>query len=372
MRTYQLTIPGKEIVRLVRAEFAAEGGQPELYQTAWRDYLIEEEFDRDSYGLQGRPEYSLVTQEAVLAIEPRVERNYWVLKVVVDEMFGPRVADEEQAMVGADLTLDEFEKGFLSSGHGKVTVRLETQTVEAKRHFDDWLNALRIRHPNAAHQVFSPEPAIADARRQLGTVAKMQSFQKSSSSSAREIVGTFATIEVLEAAVRELGTADFNEVSASVLASVQGLRWSISRLYCEMIDDAAAKKARMAPIGGKAGTSPDGSLFHVDGLAGTYAIATVGGALAAAIAGVIANGKLGIRPADLVMHAVAGGYGGQIEADLARDGLVLWVRVADQSAEERTRALFVRRHASHVHAYVSSFRTELHDEYHKHGLERSL
>jgi hypothetical protein len=146
MKTYVLGIPANDVVRLLRREIAAANGQPELYYDVWEDYVVTEDFDRRAYGIHGAKEYSLVRATAVLDIEPRVERNYWALKVVAKRPFGPRIVDDANGLLGARLTLDEFAAAFLSPGND-VTVRLETETPEAKIHFDRWLADMFARHP---------------------------------------------------------------------------------------------------------------------------------------------------------------------------------------------------------------------------------
>lgn len=147
MAIYLLDIPPEEVVRVVRAEIDATGGQPELYENAWQDYVIEEDYDRRAYGLGDGEQYDLVSVDAVLNVEPRLERNYWVLSVVAHKDVGPRIIEDENALIGAELTLDEFEATFLVPGDADVCVRLEAQTPEAKKHFDSWWADLSERHP---------------------------------------------------------------------------------------------------------------------------------------------------------------------------------------------------------------------------------
>lgn len=146
MATYVLHIPPKEVVRVVRAETDATGGQPELYENAWQDYVIEEDYDRRAYGLEDGEQYDLVSVDAVLKIEPRLEQNYWVLSVEAQKQIGPRVIEDEAGLIGAELTLEEFEANFLTPGDSDVVVRLNAQTPEAKKHFDSWWAGIRERH----------------------------------------------------------------------------------------------------------------------------------------------------------------------------------------------------------------------------------
>jgi hypothetical protein len=69
-----LNLAAADVVRLLRAETEAAHGQPELDVSAWRDYVIEEDFDRAAFDIHSK-ELDLVTEVAILNIEPRVERQ---------------------------------------------------------------------------------------------------------------------------------------------------------------------------------------------------------------------------------------------------------------------------------------------------------
>lgn len=138
MLTHMLALPAAEAVRLLRAETDAERGQPELDTCAWKEYIIQERADVD-----------LVTELSTLSIEPRVERDYWVLKVTVERALGPLRPEDEGSLARMDMTPDEFEAAFRSPGRKHVTVRLEVETTAARKHFDRWLADMRSRHPSA-------------------------------------------------------------------------------------------------------------------------------------------------------------------------------------------------------------------------------
>lgn len=150
MPTYQLRLPAQELVRLVRAEVSATAGAPELFIEAYRDYVIEEDYNRAAYGLHDGSEYDLVISEAVLAIEPRVEQNYWVLTVTVRKVVGPQIVADETALIGASMSLEAFEAALGAPDAGTITVRLDTQSPTAKQHFVQWWTALQVRHAQPA------------------------------------------------------------------------------------------------------------------------------------------------------------------------------------------------------------------------------
>jgi len=146
MPTYILPVPPQEIVRLLQAEIAATHRQPELYYSAWEDYLIEDDSDRRSFGITNGEEYILVSVDAVLNIEPRLEQNYWVPQVVVHRNIGPQKIDDAAALIGATLILEQFT-AFLADRNNVVSVRLDVSTSFAREHFFTRLDELRARHP---------------------------------------------------------------------------------------------------------------------------------------------------------------------------------------------------------------------------------
>lgn len=150
MPTYILILPGAEVVRLLRAETVAAFGQPEINMSAWKEYLIEEKFEPGTPGIHERGDYDLVTAVAVLNIEPRVERNYWVLKVIIERPLGSLGPQDEAQLARMEMTLDEFEADMRSAGRKRITVRLVVETSDARQHFDLWLTDLRSRHPREA------------------------------------------------------------------------------------------------------------------------------------------------------------------------------------------------------------------------------
>ena len=147
MPIHILRLPAAEAVGLLRAETETAHGQPELNTSAWKEYVIKEELHRDADETHQAEDYDRVTSIATLNIEPRLERDYWVLKVVVERRLGLVKPRDEDALARMDMTLDEFEAELRSPGRKRMTVRLAVETAAAKRHFDHWLAEMRSRHP---------------------------------------------------------------------------------------------------------------------------------------------------------------------------------------------------------------------------------
>lgn len=146
MQEFALDISGWEIVRWIKEEKSQAAGHLDFFVAAEVDYTVEEEFDRKAYGIEDGEEYDLVSFKAVLDVEPRVERNYWVLQVQVAESLGPRKKFEEEPFAFRELTVDAFERDFLSLGEATVTVKVWTETPNAREHFDDWFAQMKSKH----------------------------------------------------------------------------------------------------------------------------------------------------------------------------------------------------------------------------------
>jgi hypothetical protein len=150
MKTFMLSLPAEEVVRLLRAEMEATFGQPELGIGAEKEYLIEEDFDRSAYGIPDEKDFDLVTSIATLTIEPRIGMGYWILETVVECAIGPLPTSAEDELTRRDLTLDEFEAELRPPGQKRITVRLHVETSAVRQDFDRWLADMQARHPRKA------------------------------------------------------------------------------------------------------------------------------------------------------------------------------------------------------------------------------
>ncbi len=160
MLTYILQIRPEEVVRLLKVEIAATHGQPELYYRVWEDYLIEKDSGRRRLGVTDRKDYNLVSADAVLNIEPQLEQNYWVLKVIAHRDIGSQKIYDTAALIGVKLTLEQFAAVLADRGN-VVTVRLDVSNPSARDHFNTWLDDLRARHRDADGGVCGPATAMA-------------------------------------------------------------------------------------------------------------------------------------------------------------------------------------------------------------------
>ena len=110
MPTLTLRLSAREVVRLLRAEIESARGQPELYFTISTEYLRKGDRAHHVGTPNHEPAFDFVIEHASLTIEPRRERDYWVLKVEVETPVGHRPHYDDAGLLHKDLTLDEFEE----------------------------------------------------------------------------------------------------------------------------------------------------------------------------------------------------------------------------------------------------------------------
>jgi hypothetical protein len=358
MPTYILALPASEVVRLLRAETRTAFGQPELDVCSEKEYVIEEDFDRSAYGIHDGENFDLVSSVAALNIEPRVERDYWVLKVVVERLLGPLEIEAEDAFAPSELTLDAFEKELWTAGRKRITVRLEAETAKAKRHFDRWLADMGARHP--------PEPRVRQPHDEIAHLAHTRSEQSDMTDDlgkttkwaydAREAVGVFRDAAVLEEAVDQLETSGFDRSAISVLATGAGARERTERFYrtvSDIEDRADAPQGAFVSVDSRTEgeTAVIGIPFYIGGAAGAFAVVATGGALAPAFAAAIAGGAIGAGLGALLAAAVARHHAARIQQQLKKGGIVLWVNTPNVDAEKRAVAVLERLGAEHVHVH---------------------
>ncbi len=153
MPSHILALKASEIVDLVRAQTSDLQEAQDFYVSAWKEYIAEEEFDRNVYGIHDGADYDLVTALPTMTFEPHVGLNCWILTVVVELQLGPLTRQDEEKLVRTELTLDEFAAEVKASGKKRITVRLDAETPLAKRHFYQWLERMRARHAGHAPSV---------------------------------------------------------------------------------------------------------------------------------------------------------------------------------------------------------------------------
>ena len=147
METYPIDLEASQIVRWLIDE--QRRGALELDVAATRSYVVEE-FERADLTQIGEDAADLNDVLAIGALEvrPRDGKNGWVLRIRVEDRFGPRLPEDEDAPDGEEeIDLQTFEADFIAPERGEAEVLLEAENAQARANFTRLLNhMLRNEH----------------------------------------------------------------------------------------------------------------------------------------------------------------------------------------------------------------------------------
>jgi hypothetical protein len=172
----------------------------------------------------------------------------------------------------------------------------------------------------------------------------------------REVVGLFASAARLDAAVRELDAAGIPRAAMSVLAAGEarnGAAAEAPRSARAISDDpgtpltAFASDLSQSQAEGMSLAVP----MEIGGFGAAWAVAAAGGALMTAIAATLVGGAVGAGLGALLYYAVSRRHAHDMRDQLARGGLILWVRVDDKVTEDRVLAVLRACDAGSVHTH---------------------
>ena len=181
----------------------------------------------------------------------------------------------------------------------------------------------------------------------------------------REAVGVFHHWQNLQAAVDDLLAHGFDQSEVSLLAGEKTVEEKLGHIYkkvTELEDEPAVPRAAFV--------SPDSlteaKAFTISGLGYVGALAAVGtivasgGTLAAAVIGAVAAGLGGAGVGSLVARVLGRERAANIESQLQKGGLLLWVRTRDAAHETRAVTILKKHQAEdvHVHALPASTKPE--------------
>jgi len=176
------------------------------------------------------------------------------------------------------------------------------------------------------------------------------------SGTIREAVGVFLSHAELQSAVDDLLRSGFDRAEVSLLAAENAVERELGHLYervAELEDD--PKVPRAAYVGKdsvvEAKTGVIGGLAYIGALAAVGAVVasggTIGGAIAAAAIAAGGGGVVGAVLARLIGRDRAR----NMEHQLERGGLLLWVRIRDEEHEKRAVEILTRNAADDVHVH---------------------
>ncbi len=172
----------------------------------------------------------------------------------------------------------------------------------------------------------------------------------------REAVGVFHDHAALERAADELESSGFDLADLSLLAGQHAVEEKLGHRYeqvREVEDDPDAPRIAYVAreLVGDAKGVLTGGLAYVGAVAAAGALVASGGTIAGALAAAAmaggAGGLVGSVLADIVGERHARG----IEDQLAKGGLILWVRTPDTAAEVKAIGILNRHGAEDVHIH---------------------
>jgi hypothetical protein len=169
---------------------------------------------------------------------------------------------------------------------------------------------------------------------------------KKSAETAREAVGVFHDREAFQDALDDLTSSGFDRAALSLLASQKTVEQKLGHAYHrvgELEGDLAVPRAAYADDHSiaEARTGAIGGLAYIGAVAAAGVVVASGGGLAAAIAGAAIAGGGGGLLGSIAARFIGKAHADNLQAQLDKGGLLLWVRTAD--ADEEKRALEILR-----------------------------
>lgn len=172
----------------------------------------------------------------------------------------------------------------------------------------------------------------------------------------KEAVGVFADLATLEQAIDELEQSGFDRAEISLLTSRATVEDKLRHLYAPVEDleddpDAPRKAYVSTESIGDAEGALIGGLMYIGALAAAGAVVASGGTLAAVITGAALAGGSGALIGGGLARLVGNDRADEIEQQLMRGGLLLWVRTRDREHETRAVEILKRNSAHDVHIH---------------------
>lgn len=175
-------------------------------------------------------------------------------------------------------------------------------------------------------------------------------------SSVREAVGVFVEAAKLEAATDELLENGFDRADISLLAAQDEIEKNLGHRYSkvtELEDDPDVPRRAFTPL--QSVHEAEGALIslplYVAAVTTAGIVTAAGGPLAAILAATAIAGSGG-GFLGLVLAGILGNrYASEIENQINKGGILLWVRTWDKAQEERAQKILTRHGAFDVHVH---------------------
>ena len=176
------------------------------------------------------------------------------------------------------------------------------------------------------------------------------------SNGVREAVAIFHAPDDLDAAIDDLLACGFHRAEISLLASEHAVEEKLGHRYRRVTaleDDPA--KPRVAYVSREAIGDAEGSLIgglvYVGATVATVGVVVSGGALAAAFAAAAAAGGAGGLIGAALAKWVGHHHARYLQEQIEHGGLLLWVRIWDETDEGRAVAILQRHAGDDVHVH---------------------
>lgn len=177
----------------------------------------------------------------------------------------------------------------------------------------------------------------------------------------RETVGVFTDRDELEDAIEDLQLAGFYRDQIHLLAGCRAVEDKLGHMFGnvrELEDEPDLPAGNYADRHERAegAAALTSGLALLGSLAAIVAVAATGGTLALTIAAAIAAGGAGGGIGGLLVRAIGRRGAHQVEEQLRRGGLLLWVEL-HTTAQEQKALEILRRHSGedvHVHEFARS------------------
>lgn len=173
----------------------------------------------------------------------------------------------------------------------------------------------------------------------------------------REAVGVFHSADSLQGAIDDLLQSGFHRAELSLLASEHAVDQKLGHRYRKVSsledDPVIPRAAYVSPEAiGDAEGGLIGILLYVGAVAAAGAIVASGGTLTAAILGAALSGGVGSVIGAFLARLLGEEHGQQLQAQVDRGGLLLWVRTWDAADEKRAMGILSKHAGQDVHIHA--------------------